>query len=86
MRAPNWRVHFLTIVVVSLPYNAFFRDMRRTRVDRDRAHTPNVGPEGGSRSGVRNYGGMGISCNEGSGQKAIQDTIDRDHLSQMKSG
>ena len=65
MRAPNRRVNFLTIMVVSLPYNAFFVGMRRTRVDRDRAHHTSVVPEGGSGSGMRRNGDMGFSGNEG---------------------
>ena len=35
------------------PNGAFFGGMRRTRVDRDRAHHPCVTLEGGSGSGVR---------------------------------
>ena len=40
--------------------------MRRTLVDRDRAHHTCVAPEGGSGSGVRRYGGKGFSGIEGS--------------------
>ena len=39
--------------------------MRRTRVDRDRAHHPNVVLEGGSGSGVRRHGGLGTRGSEG---------------------
>ena len=39
--------------------------MRRTRVDRDRAHHPCVTLEGGSGSGVRRCGGKGICGIEG---------------------
>ena len=38
--------------------------MRRTRVDRDQAHHPSDGLEGGSSSGVRRFGGMGTCGNE----------------------
>ena len=44
-----------------LSRSAFFGGMRRTRVDRDRAHHPCVPPEGGSASNVRRYGGKGWS-------------------------
>ena len=59
------RVIFLTTVVVFLLCNAFFGGMRRTRVDRDRAHHPNVFSERGGGPGVRRYVGMRISGNEG---------------------
>ena len=58
-------MNFLTIVVVSLPYNALFGGMCRTRVDRDRAHHPSVVLEVGSGSGVRRFGGVGFSGNVG---------------------
>ena len=56
---------FLTTVVVSLLCNAFFGGMRRTRVDRDGAHHPNVCFKVGRGRCVRRYVGMGISGNEG---------------------
>ena len=52
-------------VVVSLLPNAFFGGMRRTRADRDQAHHPSDGLEGGSGLGVRRHGGMGTCANEG---------------------
>ena len=64
MRAPNWHVNFLTTVVVSLPYNAFIGGVRRTQVDRDRAHHSSV-VLGGTGSGVRRCGGMEFSGNVG---------------------
>ena len=43
-----------------LPTNAFFDGMRRTRVDRDRAHHPC-----GRGSGVPRCGGLGTRGSEG---------------------
>ena len=45
--------------------------MRRTRVDRDRAHHPCVVHEGGSGSGVRRSGSKGQNF----GHTTIQDTM-----------
>ena len=53
---PKRRVIFLNTVVVSLLCNAFFGGMRRTLVDRDRAHHPNVCFGGGRGPGVRRCG------------------------------
>ena len=58
-----------------LPTNAFVGGMRRTRVDRDRAHHPCVALEGGSGSGVRRYGGKGFQWHWGLSHAVVQDTL-----------
>ena len=72
--APQRRVIFLNTMVVSLLCIAFFGGVHRTRVDRDRAHLT-----------MRRCGSMGFSGNEGR-VTAVQDTKDRDHSFQTKSG
>ena len=58
------------LLLLLFPFSFFFfpfifGGMRRTRVNRDRAHHPCVVLEGGSGSGVRRYGSKGICGLEG---------------------